>query len=454
MITPYMTPELLEKYGRPVPRYTSYPTAPNFVDSVDAATYRDWLEAIGTDEPLSLYLHIPFCDSLCWFCGCHTKIVNRYSPVAAYVDALGGEIDLVADIIGSRAPVGHLHFGGGSPTILRGDDFAGLMDRLRARFKFLPEAEIAIEIDPRGMTRAAVMGLAAAGVNRVSIGVQDIDPEVQRAVNRIQPLEVTERLIAWCRGAGIPGINIDLMYGLPRQTACGVARSASRIAGLGADRIALFGYAHVPWMKRHQRLIDEAALPDAGERWRQAEAAAKVLGEAGYIAVGLDHFSAPHDPLAQALERGRLRRNFQGYTVDEARVLLGFGASAIGDVGGGYVQNTASIGGYVKTIAAGRLGTARGIALSADDRLRRGIIERLMCDLTVDLGRHCRAFGASTSLLGREVAALRPMIDDGLVELRGYEVRVTERGRPLIRVVASIFDQYLEKGAGRHSPAV
>ncbi len=449
-----MTPELLEKYGRPVPRYTSYPTAPNFVETVDARTYQDWLEAIGMDEPLSLYLHVPFCDSLCWFCGCHTKIVNRYSPVAAYVDALGKEIDLVADIIGSRAPVGHLHFGGGSPTILRGDDFAGLMDRLRRRFEFLPEAEIAIEIDPRGMTREAVTGLAVAGVSRVSIGVQDIDPQVQRAVNRIQPLAVTERLIDWCRGAGITGVNIDLMYGLPRQTAHGVAQTASRIAGLGADRIALFGYAHVPWMKRHQRLIDEAALPDIAERWRQAAAAAKVLGEAGYIAVGLDHYAARDDPLAHAMKRGRLRRNFQGYTLDEARVLLGFGASAIGDTGGGYVQNLASIGGYVKTISAKRLATARGIALSADDRLRRGVIERLMCDLEVDLGRHCHAFGANTGLLDKELAALRPLIDDGLVEMRGYEVRVTERGRPLVRVVASIFDRYLTKGSGRHSLAV
>ena len=449
-----MTPELLEKYGRPVPRYTSYPTAPNFVETIDAGTYRGWLEAIGMDEPLSLYLHVPFCDTLCWFCGCHTKIVNRYSPVAAYVDALGKEIDLVADIIGSPAPVGHLHFGGGSPTILRGTDFAGLMDRLRARFEFLPEAEIAIEIDPRGMTREAVEGLTAAGVSRVSIGVQDIDPQVQRAVNRIQPLEVTEQVIEWCREAGISGVNIDLMYGLPRQTVPGVAHTAGRIAGLAPDRIALFGYAHVPWMKRHQKLIDEAELPDIGQRWRQAEAAAKALGEAGYLSIGLDHFAAPLDPLAEALKGGRLRRNFQGYTVDEARVLLGLGASAIGDAGIGYAQNTGSIGDYVKAISAKRLATARGIALSPDDRLRRGLIEGLMCDLEVDLDQHCRAFGANTSLLDKELAALRPLIDDGLVEMRGYEVRVTERGRPLVRVVASIFDRYLTKGPGRHSPAV
>ncbi|MHA1537256.1 MAG: oxygen-independent coproporphyrinogen III oxidase [Alphaproteobacteria bacterium] len=449
-----MTPELLEKYATPVPRYTSYPTAPNFVEAIDAGTYRGWLEAIGVDEPLSLYLHVPFCDTLCWFCGCHTKIVNRYSPVAAYVEALGREIDLVADIIGSRAPVGHLHFGGGSPTILRGNDFAGLMDRLRARFEFLPEAEIAIEIDPRGMTREAVGGLAAAGVNRVSIGVQDIDPEVQRAVNRIQPLEVTEQVMEWCREAGMAGINIDLMYGLPRQTVPGVIHTAARIAELGPDRIALFGYAHVPWMKRHQRLIDQAELPDMAQRWRQAEAAAKALGEAGYLSIGLDHFAAPLDPLAGALKGGRLHRNFQGYTIDEARLLLGIGASAIGDAGFGYVQNTGSITDYVKTISAQRLATARGIALSPDDRLRRGVIERLMCDFEVDLGQHCQAFGADTSVLGEELAALGPLIDDGLVEMRGHEVRVTERGRPLVRVVASIFDHYLTKGPGRHSPAV
>ncbi|MHA1538602.1 MAG: oxygen-independent coproporphyrinogen III oxidase [Alphaproteobacteria bacterium] len=449
-----MTPELLEKYGQPVPRYTSYPTAPNFIDAVGAPAYRDWLEAVDLDEPLSLYLHVPFCDTLCWFCGCHTKIVNRYSPVAAYVEALTAEIDLVADIIGARAPVGHLHFGGGSPTILRGGDFTGLMERLRRRFEFLPEAEIAIEIDPRGMTREAVDTLAAGGVSRVSIGVQDLNPEVQQAVNRVQPLELTEQLIGWCRDAGIGGINIDLMYGLPRQTIDGVAETAARIAGLHPDRIALFGYAHVPWMKRHQRLIDEAALPDIAERWRQSEAAAEVLGEAGYLGIGLDHFAAPRDPLAGALKRGRLRRNFQGYTVDEARVLLGFGASAIGDVGKGYVQNSASIGGYMKSIAGGRLATARGIALSADDRLRREIIERLMCDLEVDLDRHCHAFGASAGLFDPEFKALRPLIDDGLLKVSGHDIRVTERGRPLVRVVASVFDRYLEKGAGRHSRAV
>ncbi len=449
-----MTLELLEKYGRPVPRYTSYPTAPNFTESVDARVYRGWLEAIGMDEPLSLYLHVPFCDSLCWFCGCHTKIVNRYAPVAAYVEAMGREVDCVAEIIGSRPAVGHLHFGGGSPTILRGNDFAALMERLRQHFNFLPEAEIAIEIDPRGMTREDIVGLAAAGVTRVSIGVQDIDPEVQQAINRIQPLAVTTQVIDWCRDAGITGINIDMMYGLPRQSTQGVAQGVARIAGLHPDRIALFGYAHVPWMKRHQRLIDEAVLPDAAERWRQAEGAAQVLAEAGYIGIGLDHFAASGDPLARAMKDGRLRRNFQGYTVDEARILLGFGASAIGDTGAGYVQNQSSIRDYMKSVSANRLATARGIALSADDRLRRGIIERLMCDFAVDLDRHCHAYGVSTDILGDEFSALRPLIDDGLVERRGQEIRVTERGRPLIRTVASVFDRYLKTSTARHSLAV
>jgi len=449
-----MTLELLEKYGRPVPRYTSYPTAPNFTESVDARVYRGWLEAIGMDEPLSLYLHVPFCDSLCWFCGCHTKIVNRYAPVAAYAEALGKEVDCVAEIIGARVAVGHLHFGGGSPTILRGNDLAALMERLRQRFDFLPEAEIAIEIDPRGMAREDIVGLAAAGITRVSIGVQDIDPEVQQAINRIQPLAVTAQVIDWCRDAGITGINIDMMYGLPRQSTQGVARGVARIAGLHPDRIALFGYAHVPWMKRHQRLIDETALPDAAERWRQAEGAALVLAEAGYISIGLDHFAASGDPLAHAMKDGRLRRNFQGYTVDEARVLLGFGASAIGDTGAGYVQNQSSIRDYMKTVSANRLATVRGVALSTDDRLRRGIIERLMCDLAVDLDQHCHAYGVSIDMLGDEFTALQALIDDGLVKRRGHEIRVTERGRPLIRTVASVFDRYLKTSTARHSLAV
>jgi len=449
-----MTPELLERYGGAVPRYTSYPTAPHFSAEIGPEQCRRWLSGAGEDEPLSLYVHVPFCVMLCWFCGCHTKVTNRYAAVSVYVEALLDEVSNVADAIGHPAPVSRLHFGGGSPTILSSEDFARLTGHIRESFRFMPEAETSVEIDPRGMTEVDVQGLAAAGVTRVSIGVQDLDPAVQRAVNRIQPREVTERVIDWCRESGIGGVNIDLMYGLPKQTEDGVAATAEAIAALAPDRIALFGYAHVPWMKPNQKLIDESALAGAWDRWRQAQAAAAALEAAGYRAIGLDHFALAADGLAQAEAAGRLHRNFQGYTDDQARLLIGFGASAISDLGRGYVQNFSDVREYEAAVAAGHLATAKGIALEPVDRLRRAVIERLMCDFEVDLGELARAYGTNPAHFAADKAALHGMVADGLVEVAGDHVAVVEAGRPLVRVAAAAFDAYLGSGTGRHSRAV
>lgn len=448
------TSELLGKYARPVPRYTSYPTAPHFSATVDAAAYAQWLKAVPADVPLSLYLHVPFCDTLCWFCGCHTKVVNRYRPVAAYLEALLAEVELVADKLGGRRPVAHIHFGGGSPTILAVQDFGRLMTRLRARFAVRSDAEIAIEVDPRGMTEGHVAALAAAGVTRVSIGVQDLDPEVQRAINREQPMAVTEAVVGWLRAHGIAAINLDLMYGLPHQTTEGVARTAARIAALEPGRVALFGYAHVPWMKKHQALIDEAALPGDAARAAQADAAAKVFRDAGYVAIGFDHFARRDDALALALKAGRLRRNFQGYTADAAEVLIGLGASAIGSLPQGYVQNTAAINDYTKAVRAGALPIARGVALTDQDRLRRAVIERILCDLAVDLDAEAARFGAVPGHFRAERPALEALARDGLIELGDASLRVTERGRPFLRIIAAVFDAYLGRGVARHSKAV
>jgi len=449
-----MTPEVLDRYSGPVPRYTSYPTAPHFSAEVGPDTYRQWLTKLDRDEPLSLYVHIPFCRTLCWFCGCNTRAVNRYSPVEAYVEALSAEIATVSEAIGKNAPVAHLHFGGGTPTILSASDFARLMDLLRARFQLLPEAEVGVEIDPRGMSRQELRGFADAGVTRASLGVQDLDPAVQRAVNRIQPREMTEQVVGWCRASGIDGVNIDLMYGLPHQTVDSVAETAQSIADLAPDRIAIFGYAHVPWMKPNQTLIDEAALAGAWERWRQAEAAADVLVAAGYRSIGLDHFARDDDPLARMDAAGRLHRNFQGYTDDQARVLLGFGASSIGDLGQGYVQNDPDVRAYMTAVGAGKLATVKGVALDADDRVRRAVIERLMCDFEVDLGTIARSYGMTPDCFAADKAALHSLVSDGLVEVAGDQVQVVEAGRPLIRVVAAVFDAYLGHGEGRHSQAV
>ncbi len=443
-----------DRFATKVPRYTSYPTAPHFNDAVDAMAYRGWLASLDPTLALSLYFHIPFCETLCWFCACHTKVVRRYGPVAAYLAAMLREIDLVADALPARFRARHLHWGGGSPTILRGGDWTRIVDRLRARFDIGDDAELAVELDPRTATRAYVAALAAAGVNRASIGVQDIHPEVQKAINRIQPFEVTAQVVRWLRDHGIHHINMDLIYGLPHQTTRRVVRMVDRVLSLRPARVALFGYAHVPWMKSHQKMIDESALPDALARWDQCAAAAARLERAGYLAIGLDHFALPDDDLAIALGEGRLHRNFQGYTTDTAKVLLGFGASAIGALPGGYVQNAAPLHTYRDAVAAGNLPVARGFALKPEDRLRGEVIERLMCELWVDVDEVCRRHRADALQFDTDIAKLAPLRDDGVVKVEGHRISVTGPGRPLVRLVASAFDAYLKDGGARHSAAV
>ena len=394
-----MTPDDLLRHDRRVPRYTSYPTAADFTPAVDAARYRDWLAALPVDEALSLYVHVPFCHSLCWFCGCHTTVVRRHDPVAAYLDLIGREIEMLADALGPRRRVAHMHWGGGTPTILRDDGIERLAGRLRARFDIPPGAEFAVEIDPRGVSCGTIAALARAGVTRASLGVQDFDPTVQRAVNRIQSFALTARVADWLRAAGIDALNIDLLYGLPAQTVPGLVATVDKALALGPHRIALYGYAHVPWMKRHQRLIDEGRLPDAGARMGLFEAAIARFVDRGFVAIGLDHLALPSDAMAIAAREGRLERNFQGYTAEPAGVLLGIGASAIGTLPAGYVQNAARTRDYRAAIAAGRFAVARGIAMTDDDRLRQRVIERLMCDMEVDLD----ALSAPTAPRGRRL---------------------------------------------------
>ena len=448
-----MTTDLAEKYDLRVPRYTSYPTAPHFSDAVDGETYAGWLAALDPARPLSLYFHIPFCDSMCWFCGCYTKVVKRYAPVRHYLDVLLAEIELVADALPARFAVRYLHWGGGSPTMLKGVDWRRTIDALRRRFDVAEDAEIAVELDPRDAAEDYVAALASAGVNRASIGVQDFDPEVQAAINRIQPYDVVERVCGWLRKHGIDNINLDLMYGLPHQTEARVEAMVENAVRLAPTRVALFGYAHVPWMKTHQKLIDEAALPGVRARWRQFDTGARRLAERGYRPVGLDHFARPDDPLARALDAGSVHRNFQGYTTDGAEVLLGLGASAIGRLPQGYVQNSSPLKPYEEAIAARRLPVVRGFELDADDRLRAEVIERLMCDLAVDLDAVCGRHGVGAETFADDIDRLAPLISDGVCGLDGKVVAVTEAGRPLVRLVAATFDAYLGQG-GRHSRAV
>lgn len=429
-----------------VPRYTSYPTAPHFSPAVSVGDYRRWLRAVPADAPLSLYLHVPFCRSMCWYCACHTTVTARPTPVSRYVSALEREIALVAETLPARMRVRHLHFGGGSPTLMSPAELSALLALIRARFEIADDAELAIEIDPRTLEAPMMTAMAKGGINRASIGVQCFDPVVQRAINRAQSFEMTAASVDELRWHGIEKINFDLIYGLPAQTVSTCLDTIERALSLKPDRIAIFGYAHVPGFKPHQRRIDEALLPDGAARLDQSRAMADALLAAGYRQIGLDHFARPDDPLAIAAEGGTLRRNFQGYTADPCDTLLGFGASAIGRLTQGYVQNAVPIGEYQRRLAAGTLPIVRGIALSADDRLRATIIERLMCDHRVDLVQLGAAHLA-------DLPALELLAADGLIEQDGLFIQVTPKAKPLVRSVAAAFDAYLGKSLARHSRA-
>lgn len=445
---------LATKYDLKVPRYTSYPTAPHFSDAVNGEIYKNWLSELDPAQALSLYFHIPFCDEMCWFCGCYTKIVARYDPIAAYMETLLKEVDLVADALPDRFQARHLHWGGGSPTMLSPEDWRRLIDRLRSRFDLTDEAEIAVELDPRETTEEYVIGLADAGVNRASIGVQDFNLEVQQAINRIQPYDVTKKVIGWLRQHGVTDINMDLMYGLPFQTTERVLDMVDKAVGMEPRRIAIFGYAHVPWMREHQKLIKEQTLPGVEERWEQSEAASNRLAELGYIRIGFDHFARPDDSLATALDSGSLHRNFQGYTADKASTLIGFGASAIGSLPQGYVQNYLPMKQYTDLVEAGELPIAKGIATNSDDILRREIIERLMCDMEVDLDEVCAQHQINADQFGEELNRISAYADDDICSVEGRKISISENARPFVRLVAAAFDSYLNTSEGRHSSAV
>jgi oxygen-independent coproporphyrinogen-3 oxidase len=348
----------------------------------------------------------------------------------------------------------HIHFGGGSPTILTPRDFTRAMNWIGSAFKIEKDAEIAVELDPRTTTHEFVTAMAEAGVTRVSIGVQDFNSRVQHAIGRVQSAQVTPRVIGWLRGHDIDAINMDLVYGLPYQTVESVEATVDRAAEFRPSRIALFGYAHVPWMKPHQRLIPEAALPGLGERWSQYEAAAARLKSHGYVAVGLDHFALPDDEIVIAQAHGALHRNFQGYTTDAAPALIGLGASGIGALPQGYVANEIDIGRYKAMVREGMLPVTRGVEVSGDDRLRHDIIERLMCDMKVDLDAIAAHSGFAGYSFEPELAAMAPLEADGIVRRDGHVLAVTEEGRPLVRAVCAVFDRYLDQGEARHSKAV
>lgn len=449
-----MPNDLVARYSKSVPRYTSYPTAPHFHDGIGEDDYRAWLARVPSDAAVSLYVHVPFCDRLCWFCGCHTKQVLRYDPIAAYLPSVHRELAEVAGALDGRGRAVAVHMGGGSPSMLAPADLVALSVQFRRHFVVAPELEFSIEIDPNDMTPDRYDGFAQAGVTRISVGVQDFDPKVQAAINRIQTFEQTREVIEGMRAKGVRSANVDVLYGLPHQTVASVGRTVDMSLDMRPDRIALFGYAHVPWMKTHQRMIDESVLPDPQQRLDQATAAAAMILAAGYVQIGMDHFALPADGLAVAAANGRLHRNFQGYTTDEAPVLLGFGASSIGGLPDGHVQNATATGEYVRRIAETGLAIARGVAFQGDDRLRGHAIERLMCDFELSFDALRRLFGDSSEAVIAELRDYALNDPDELLVLVPDGVLVTDRGKPFVRVVAASIDKYLDRGRARHSVAV
>ncbi len=446
----------LRKYATAdVPRYTSYPTAVQFTGDFPHRTWRKWLAELDADASLSVYVHIPFCRQMCWYCGCHTTVPNSYERAERYVERLLREIEMTAPLLnGPKGRVKHFHFGGGTPTYLKNEHLAAIVEAVREHFGFAEGAEIAVEMDPRVFDREKGKALADMGFNRGSFGVQDFNMRVQKLINRIQPYDMVARCVDELREAGVEAVNFDLIYGLPGQTVESVIETGRLAAGLAPDRIAVFGYAHVPWFKRHQKMIRDEDLPDIDGRYDQALAIGEALCAGGYRVIGLDHYAREGDPMIGALDDGTLRRNFQGYTVDPADVLLGFGTSAISSLPQGYAQSSRDMARWAAAIDAGELAIDRGVEYVGEDLMRAAIIEKLMCFLRVRPREIAAAFGYGEETLRDAWEKLAPLEADGLCRIEDGEVIVPEDRRLFVRTVCAAFDQYYRPTPNRHAKAV
>lgn len=442
---------LIERFGGRGPRYTSYPTADRFTPGFDPALYTQaLLERAGRrNAPLGLYLHIPFCRSICYYCGCNKIGTKHQGKSAEYIEALAREVELVTLLTGRGQRISHLHFGGGTPTFMLDEEFARVFDTIGKHFEFAPDGEYSIEIDPRTVTPGRLLTLRALGLNRVSLGIQDFDPVVQRAVNRVQSYEDTRALIDAARDAGFHSINVDLIYGLPKQTVEGFERTLSLTVDAAPDRVALYHYAHLPQLFKPQRRIHEEDLPSAETRSRLFDMAVAKFRAAGYVYLGLDHFARVDDELAVAQREGRLHRNFQGYCSHDAGDLIALGVSSISSVGSVYAQNEKSLSAYYARIAQGELPIIRGLNLGFDDFLRRDVIQSLMCSFRIWWpeieARHGIVAG---QYFADAIAELAPMHEAGAIRIHERGIDVLPRGRLLVRAVAMAFDRYL-----KHAPA-
>ncbi|MEW6706102.1 MAG: oxygen-independent coproporphyrinogen III oxidase [Pseudomonadota bacterium] len=441
----------LQRLDTTGPRYTSYPTADRFVEAFGPAEQLQALRAraqgaaVGGRPPLSVYVHIPFCESVCYYCACNKVITRHHERAAEYLDALEREMSLYVQALGDHEVATQLHLGGGTPTFLSDEELSRLMAALRRAFHFAPGAEMSIEVDPRTATPERLAHLARLGFNRISFGVQDFDPEVQKAVHRIQPYEQVAELMASARALGYESINVDLIYGLPRQSPASFERTIAQVAELRPDRIALYAYAHLPQRFKPQRRIVAAELPDGGARVGMLDAAIRGFLAQGYCYIGMDHFALPNDPLAVAKRQGRLHRNFQGYSTQPDCDLVALGVSAIGRIGATYSQNAKTLDEYYDALRQGLLPTVRGLALSRDDLVRRAVIMALMCQgrlefESIELAHLIRV----PDYFRRELEQLKPLAEMGLVEIEPDAVQVTPMGWYFVRAVAMVFDRYLQ----------
>jgi len=435
-----------------VPRYTSYPTAPHFTSQIGPDDVTKWIAAIPPGREISLYLHIPFCRRLCWFCACRTQGTSTLTPVANYIETLKREIDMLANALPAGVTLSQLHWGGGTPTLLSPELISGLAGAILSRLPMAPTGQFSVEIDPSEVDMARLDALVAAGMNRASIGVQDFDPAIQAIIGREQTFARTREIAEALRARGVASVNMDMLYGLPIQTPAGISESVQKLLSIGPDRVALYGYAHVPWMAKRQTLIPTDKLPTPEERLRLFETARELFVHDGFAEIGIDHFARPTDGLATAVKNGTMRRNFQGYTEDDNGTLIALGASAISRFPQGFAQNNPSTSGYQAAIRAGQFATTKGHRFDGDDLLRARIIEELMCQFEADIP-------ALATETGFKAAPLMTVAKDVAQEFAPFvkfqrgRVTISVAGRPLARVIARGFDVY-DQSKARHSQAI
>jgi oxygen-independent coproporphyrinogen-3 oxidase len=437
--------ELIRRFDSLGPRYTSYPTADRFNDKFNEHSYLKYLEQ-QTAAQLSIYVHLPFCASICYYCGCNKIITKDHGRSAKYLRYLEKEMEMLGSHLKGARKAVQLHLGGGTPTFLSEEELQELMRMLRKHFDFIPEAELSIEIDPRTVTPNMLSMLAGLGFNRTSLGVQDFDAAVQKAVNRIQPVEMVEHAITASRAAGFLSVNFDLIYGLPKQNLHSFGKTLDEVIRLSPDRIALYNYAHLPTRFKPQRRIEESDLPSAEERLQIFMMSLRKLLDAGYIYIGLDHFAKPDDELTRAQANKTLHRNFQGYTTHAECDLLGLGVSSISKMGNSYSQSLSTLDGYYERLDAGQLPVKRGFELSTDDVLRRKIIMSFMCSEPVNFAAINATYGIDfTHYFAEELSKLQPYQEAGLIVINANSISVTSKGRMFVRAVGMVFDKYLQQ---------